>query len=85
MISSVSTHGSCQMLDLITMREVWSFAINDKVLYNNSKNVEIWSALGLKGLGLGALNKMVYWETDWGSSKAWKIRPKKLSIEKLID
>ena len=42
------------------MKEVWGFAINNKVLYNNWKIVRIWSALKPKKLKLKTFNKKVY-------------------------
>ena len=63
-IHSVSTHGSCRMIDPVTMREVWSLGVNDEALRDDSRIVGTWSALGPEGLGLGALNRMVCWETD---------------------
>ena len=52
------------MIDPVTIREVWSLGVNDEALGDNSKIVGIWSGLGPKKLGLGALNRIVYWETD---------------------
>ena len=63
-IHRVSTHGSCRIIDPVTMREVWSLEVNDKALHNNSRIVGTWSALGPERLGLGAFNRMVCWETD---------------------
>ena len=73
------------MIDPVTIRKVWSFGVNEKVLRDDSRIIRIWSALEPKKLGLRALNRMVYWETDEKISKAWKVRPKKLSTERLID
>ena len=64
LIHSVSTHRSCRMINPVTMREVWSLGIDDETLYDNSRIVEIWSALGPERLGLKALNKIVCWKTD---------------------
>ena len=63
-IHSASIYGSCRMIDLVTMREVWSLGVNNKALRDNSRIVGTWSALGPEGLGLGALNRMVCWKTD---------------------
>ena len=52
------------MIDPVIIKEVWSFGVNDKAFYNNLRIVGTWFALGPKGLGLGAFNKMVCWETD---------------------
>ena len=52
------------MIDLVTMREVWSLGVNDKAFCNNSKIVGTWFALGPEELGLGALNKIVDWEMN---------------------
>ena len=52
------------MIDLVTMREVWSLRVNNKILCDNSRIVGIWSALEPEGLGWGAFNRIVYWETD---------------------
>ena len=46
------------------MRKVSSLGVNDKALHDNSRIVGTWSALKPKGLSLGALNKIVCWETD---------------------
>ena len=43
---------------------VWSLGMNDKALRDDSRIVGTRSALGPEGLGLGALNRMVCWETD---------------------
>ena len=48
------------MIDLVTMKKVWSFRINNKGLYNDSKIVRILSALGPKKLDLKTFNKMIY-------------------------
>ena len=63
------------------MWEVWSFGINNKALCNNLKIVKIQFVVGLKELGLGVLNKKMYWETDEKTLKTWKVRFKKLLIE----
>ena len=52
------------MINPVTMREVWSLRVNDKAFCNDLRIVGTWSTLGPEGLGLGALNKMVCWETD---------------------
>ena len=46
------------------MREVKIFGVNDKAFDNDSKIIKTWFALKLKKLGLEALNKIVYWETN---------------------
>ena len=48
------------MIDLVTMKEIWSFEVNDKIFYDNLRIIGIWFALGPKKLGLGAFNKMIY-------------------------
>ena len=78
-------HGSYQMIYPVIIRKVCSFKINDKIFHNNWRIVKIWSALGPKKLGLGALNRIVCWETNWKTLTAWKIRPKELLTERLID
>ena len=67
------------------MREVWSFGINDKALHDNLRIIEIWSAPRPEGLGLGALNRLVCWETDKSTLKTWKVKTEKLWIKELVD
>ena len=78
-------HGFCQMIYLVIMRQLWSLEVNDNALCNNWRIVGTWFALGPKKLGLGVFNRMIYWETNWETLTAWKVRAKELSLERLIN
>ena len=64
----------CEIIDLVTMKEVWNYKINNEVFCDNSRIVEIWSTPGPKKLGLKALNRKICWEIDKKTLKAWKVR-----------
>ena len=84
-IYSVSTYGSCWIINLVTIKEVGSLGVNDKALFEDSRSIKVWFFLRFKVLDLRALNRMVYWEKDLETLKTWKVWPKKLSIEELVD
>ena len=73
------------MIDLVIIRKTWSFGVIDKALYNNSRIIGIWSTLKPKKLNLRAFNKMIYWEKNYETSKAQKVRPEKLSSEGFVN
>ena len=59
--------------------------MNNKAFYDNWKIVRTQFALEPKRLGLKTFNKRVCWETDQKTLKTWKVGPKELSTEELID
>ena len=52
------------MIDLVTIREVWSLTVNNKALHDNLKIVGIWSALKPEGLGLRVFNRIICKKVD---------------------